>query len=63
MTHWRMRLNRGRKSVHVHADYHMVESGCLKFRNQRRGTYPENVIAFAHGEWYSVENLSVEQKP
>lgn len=61
MTHWAVRMNKGRRRVHVHADYHVIEQGALKFRNQRRGTYPENVIAFAHGEWCSVENLSIER--
>lgn len=62
MTHWSVRLTRGRRRVLVTADYHVIEQGCVKFRNQRRNTYPENVIAFAQGEWLSVENLSIQAK-
>jgi hypothetical protein len=65
-THWFVRMNRNRRGVHVHADYHVVEGGVLKFRNAALNTargynYPTNVIAFAPGEWCSVENLSVEK--
>jgi hypothetical protein len=49
--------------VHVHADYHVIEGGVLKFRNSERGTYPINVMAFAPGEWVSVTNLDIEVEP
>lgn len=62
-THWAVRLNRGRRTVHVHADYHVIEGGVLKFRNSERGTYPINVMAFAPGEWVSVTNLDIEVEP
>lgn len=58
--HWSVRLNKGRRCVHVHADYHIIEGGVLKFRNSCCGTYPVNVMAFAQGEWVSVENLSAK---
>lgn len=58
-TDWAVRLNRGRHRVMVEAEYHVIEGGVIKFRNTRRNAYPENVIAFAAGEWVSVENLSI----
>lgn len=61
-TDWSVRLNRGRRRVTVTADYHVIEGGVLKFRNSERGTYPVNVMAFAPGEWVSVENMSIPQE-
>lgn len=60
MTHWRVRLVK-RRTIKVWADYHVIEQGCLKFRIQRRGTYPDNVIAIAHGQWVTVESLDAEE--
>lgn len=59
-THWVVRLEKGRRRVHVHADYHLIEQGCLKFKNSMRGSYPANIMAFAHGVWVSVENKGIE---
>lgn len=56
---WVVRLNRGRRNVKVTADYSVVENGCLKFRNSVRNSYPVTVMAFAQGEWVSVENRSI----
>lgn len=72
MTHWAVKLNRGRRTVHVYADYHVIEAGVLKFRNSVRfcasgasknGGYPISVQAFAAGEWAVVTNLDVEHTP
>lgn len=62
MTHWAVKMNRGRRTVHVHAEYHVIEAGVLKFRTRARGNcgYPVNVVAFAPGEWVSVTNLDIE---
>jgi hypothetical protein len=56
---WFVRLTKGRRRVRVHADYHTIEGGVLRFKNSERGRYPVNVMAFAAGEWLSVENLSI----
>jgi hypothetical protein len=59
---WSVRLNRGRRRVTVWVEYHVIEGGALKFRLAGRGyNYPVNVIAFAAGEWASVENLSLKK--
>ena len=59
---WKVKLNRGRHAVTVEADYHVIEANVLKFRNTARNSYPVNVIAFAAGEWVSVENMSIPTK-
>lgn len=67
MNLWKVKLNRGRHAVTVEADYHVIEANVLKFRNaptrpMTGSSYPTSVIAFAAGEWVSVENMSIPTK-
>lgn len=61
MTVWKVNMIEARLPEIVSADYHVVEGGVLKFRNGRpsKGAYPVTVMAFAHGQWISVENTDV----
>jgi hypothetical protein len=49
--------NRAYETEVIEADYFVLQSGHLIFRNERSGTYPETVRVLAPGSWAQLKNL------